>query len=1226
LSGTTNEHLPARTLAELYDEACRPGHPRPKAAEVHPHLATCSLCQERFEAQSILDRQLEQIRSPKPALRQSDCPDPGLWREIAAGVTPPEQALVNVQHASRCDHCGILLREAVSDLNGENTLSDEERIASLESASPEWQRKLAQRITGRAIPTPVPWWSEWLAIPRLATVGATILVVVAVGWWGAVQQRQPQNATRLIARAYSDQRTLELRIAGARYAPLRVQRGPAESFVERSTDLLKAESIIASQLPAHPSDPAWLQAKAQADLLEGKYDAAVESLKRALELAPNTSDFLIDLSTAYFQRARQEDRPEDYGAAYEHLSQVLARQPDNAVALYNRAIVAEQQFLYHQALEDWEHFLKVDPRSEWAEEARSRAEAVRAKLKAHENRATLLTPEQIASRLNDAGLTSEIDARVEEYLHEAVRTWLQQAYPQRGSGARMARDVSRETKAGTPVLVPAAADPRAVRALFFLADLTAREHDDRWLADLLAGSSAPGFPTAVGALALALQANDAGDYDVSHIQSALAEQRFRAAGNTAGVLRGQFERVFSAQMSRRSEECRHDATAALTVSQNYAYPWLQIQFGLERGLCSSLMSDLGTDERSVQRALDLAEQARFLALYLRALGFLAEDKFDTGDSSQGCRLIDTGLQRYWSGDVPGMRAYSLYSHLAYGIDPADQPRLQVAVWREAETLIDSDEDLLLRAIAHRNWANAAVIARQPHLAESQYAEAARLFALAPRTAASRSDAIESEIRTAQLEARQHRFDAAVARLIGVQGEVRQLNNYLAQMFYATLGDLQLRRHNAVEAEQALRPALVLAEQSLASLNSVSERENWRDDAAPIYLAMAEAELVQGRVEESLDVFEWYLGASQREGAVAKTNRPGDARLYGNQPDGSWLASRLPLLSNETVLAFGVLPDGVAIWVYDNRGVSAHWIPEPPHDLEETATRLYELSSDPRSPLSALRRDARTLYSTLIAPVEQRLESGRTLVIETEGWPSQVPFEALLDSGGRYLIERSPIVYSRGQYSDVMMRGGAPFSPNLPALVVGSEASSQVEELRPIPGIASEADAVASEFQHPRVLKGRDATLAAVRNELPKAAVFHFAGHSLATANRSGLMLEGEDRAKKPALLEAQMLQPLRLQAMQLAVLSACTTGHGASGSRGFSSITDALLRAGVPHVVASRWAVDSETRSFSEDFYGNLLAGQPVASAIQLTSRRMLSNPRTVHPYYWSAFAAYGRP
>jgi CHAT domain-containing protein len=110
-------------------------------------------------------------------------------------------------------------------------------------------------------------------------------------------------------------------------------------------------------------------------------------------------------------------------------------------------------------------------------------------------------------------------------------------------------------------------------------------------------------------------------------------------------------------------------------------------------------------------------------------------------------------------------------------------------------------------------------------------------------------------------------------------------------------------------------------------------------------------------------------------------------------------------------------------------------------------------------------------------------------------------------------------------------------------------------------------------------------------------------------------------------MDATVVRQLHLQSLQLAVLSACSTASGSSASNGFDSVTDALLRAGVPHVVASRWAVDStETQGFVQDFYRNALSGQPVSDAIRQTSQKMLLNPRTAHPYYWAAFAAYGRP
>jgi CHAT domain-containing protein len=279
-------------------------------------------------------------------------------------------------------------------------------------------------------------------------------------------------------------------------------------------------------------------------------------------------------------------------------------------------------------------------------------------------------------------------------------------------------------------------------------------------------------------------------------------------------------------------------------------------------------------------------------------------------------------------------------------------------------------------------------------------------------------------------------------------------------------------------------------------------------------------------------------------------------------------------------------------------------------------------------LSALRRDSQILYSLLIGPIEQRLDPRRTLVIETEGFLARLPFEALMDSNGQYLIARGPIVHSPGPYAEARMHPDIAITPDLPALVVGSAASSPDTGLFAVPNVPVGADAVASGFHSPRVLNGPEATLGAVRSALPAAAVFHFAGHAITTSNHAGLMLEVRDRdAGAPVLLDANVLRKLNLQNMQLAVLAACSTDSGEGGSRGFDSVAEALQTSGVPHVVASRWTVDSvEANAFTDYFYRSLLSGQRVSNATRLTSQRMLLNPRTAHPYYWAAFAAYGRP
>jgi CHAT domain-containing protein/tetratricopeptide (TPR) repeat protein len=1195
------------------------------AVALTPHLAACEPCREQYEELAALDRQLLNMRPANSERGAGECPDPEVWRQIASTPTPAAQTLVYIEHASRCQHCGPRLREAVAEfveLHREISEAERRHIGTLESSRAEWQQRLAQRISGTASSASGDeegrsWWRAWLRVPRLAMVGVSLLAVLGVGSWVIMQRRSQPAAAELLARAYSQKRTMELRIGAAGYAPLRISRGPAASFTSRSPALLRAEALIASQLEAHPSDPAWLQSQAQADLLEGKYDAAVEALRHALELEPHSPAILTDLATAYFQRAQQEGREEDFGAAYEYLSQALRLRSDDPVALFNRAIVGERQHLYQQALEDWEHYLRLDPGSQWTQEARNRADAIREKLKKHSGKALpLLSPADVAalatsSSPDSAAQPSAVDQRIEEYLHEAVRSWLPEAFGLKSNG-----------------------DPGAAKALFFLADLTARQHGDLWLTDFLRGSSAPNFPQAANALAHAVQANDAGNYDVSHQQAALAEKLFGASGNRAGVLRAEFEETFSDQMSRHSEECRQKATSALPESARRSYAWVEIQLGLEASTCSGLMGDLGAHDEEALRAMNRSEKGKgsekgkadYGALYLRALGFVVGGKFKTGDRSGGWKLLSAGLKSFWENQYPNRRGYNLYAESAFDADASGRPNLQLASWREAKALIEHDEGPLLRALASTAMANAAIEAHLPQVAEHEYADAGRLFAAAPTTDASRNAELEMEVRTSLLEAHQGRFEDAIARLTVIQDQIRPLsNNYLVQMFYSTLGELQLGRRREAEAEQALRPALALAEQSLATLKSEAERTSWSKNAAPAYLALVEAELAQGRSMEALEAYEWYLGAPQRMAAESSVNRT-STLTNGAMPDPPRLTSQLPLLAKETVLAYAVLPDGLAIWVCDDRGVNAHWIPKSTDGLQELAGRFHDLSSDPRSDVRALRRDAQSLYESLIAPVEQQFAPGRTLVIEADGWLAGMPFEALIDANGRYLVERAPIVHSKGQDSQASLHKETGISADLLALVVGSTASSSADELIPLPGVAAEADAVAGGFHSVRVLKGDEATLSAVQNQLPGAAVFHFAGHSLAAPGGSGLMLEGPDgKAKAPRLMDAAAVQHLGLQSLQLAVLSACSTASGDGGSGGFESITDAFLRAGVPHVVASRWAVE-ETQGFVEDFYHSVLSGQRVSEAVRTASRKMLANPRTSHPYYWSAFAAYGRP
>ena len=235
--------------------------------------------------------------------RSQRCPPDDVWIEIAAGISRQDSDLF-LEHAASCDYCGPLLRLAAESMSPNETREEEAFLNSLNSVGPEWQGKMARALSagaarhqsgqGRTF-----WRSGLFSWPGLAVATTAIALVAVAVWWG-VRLLRPASAEQLLAEAYTERRTLEVRIPGARYSALRVERGEAESNLEKPETLLKAEAIIGENLKRNPTDPAWLDARARADLLDGHYDSAIDTLRRALMTAPDSAPLLTDLGAAYY--------------------------------------------------------------------------------------------------------------------------------------------------------------------------------------------------------------------------------------------------------------------------------------------------------------------------------------------------------------------------------------------------------------------------------------------------------------------------------------------------------------------------------------------------------------------------------------------------------------------------------------------------------------------------------------------------------------------------------------------------------------------------------------------------------------------------------------------------------------------------------------------------------------------------------------------------------------
>jgi tetratricopeptide (TPR) repeat protein len=293
-----------------------------------------------------------------------------------------------LEHSADCDYCGQLLREATEDFSPELSEQETKSIGQLPSALAGWQRDIARKMaemsgapagrlstSARIAPARAAWsssaWLVW-AWPIAATA---VLVTTTILW--IIRSPSLSSTNQLIAQAYTAQRPIDLRFPGADYGPVKQERGesgPYRSRMDEPPELLEAETLISRGLASHPQDAGWLEAKARTDLFEEHYESAIEALQQAEVIRPDDASVKIDLATAYIERAGTKsdsaDQAADYGLALQFLSNVLSNNPDDLVALFNRAVVYQRLKRYSEASADWLHYLQRDPSGVWAEAAR----------------------------------------------------------------------------------------------------------------------------------------------------------------------------------------------------------------------------------------------------------------------------------------------------------------------------------------------------------------------------------------------------------------------------------------------------------------------------------------------------------------------------------------------------------------------------------------------------------------------------------------------------------------------------------------------------------------------------------------------------------------------------------------------------------------------------------------------------------------------------------------
>lgn len=285
-----------------------------------------------------------------------------------------------------------------------------------------------------------------------------------------------------------------------------------------------------------------------------------------------------------------------------------------------------------------------------------------------------------------------------------------------------------------------------------------------------------------------------------------------------------------------------------------------------------------------------------------------------------------------------------------------------------------------------------------------------------------------------------------------------------------------------------------------------------------------------------------------------------------------------------------------------------------------------------------KKSLKQLHKILIEPIADLLPTDPNdhVIFMPQGELFLVPFPALQDKDGKYLIEKHTILTAPAiQVLDLTQKQRAKVQKaNVKGLViVGNPTMPTVIEkfgdppvqLQKLPSAETEAIAIAK-LLHTKALIGNQATKTAILSQLSQAKIIHLATHGLLEDFQSleihgviALAPSGNDNG----LLTASEILDLKLNA-ELVVLSACDTGRGRITGDGVIGLSRSLITAGVPSVIVSLWSVpDAPTAELMTEFYQNwqekkLDKAQALRQAM-LTTMKNHSNPKD-----WAAFTLIG--
>ena len=792
-----------------------------------------------------------------------------------------------------------------------------------------------------------------------------------------------------------------------------------------------------------------------------------------------------------------------------------------------------------------------------------------------------------------------------------------------------------------------------LEALQYLAKLESERSGDRFTSDLVSHYSRAGpelksiLATARQHMRLAYSSFRQSKFSEAIDEYTKAKSKYEQARDNTGKLFVQYRLAHCYVLLPDPQRAQAAFSQLLTLSEANQYRWLIAQ-------CFYGLANASADQSEYSRALDYSAQALKTFEQLGDLNGVRKSLTQLADFNQAINRIAPALG-YLSralvltdqSESDPMQKWGVLNQIGFSMTSLQLHA--AALFYQVEALrLAKELDIPLYISRSYSYVGTAYATMQKY--QEAMNEATQAFEFGRSMTGKRGIEVRAHAsqQLGDINRAAGRCDEAVKNYDQSLELYRDLRvDYYSYVAHKGKLLCYIASSNKPAVRNELRSVLGLSELYRSRITDEGQRSSFFDAEQGVYdLAIGYEFGTERNYEKALEYSEKsrarsLLDAVER-GARIRSRRS-KSNLHSAVVTPSLSMSEIQAKMPETaqIVQYALLDDKLIIWVITKQQIRHEELSLDIQSFTSTVNAFLETVNNNPGAVTFPHDTSTELFNILIRPVEKYLDKAKALVIIPDKILNYLPFIALTSPvNSAYLIEDYEVSVAPSATLFVNLSAAARRlnqQPNEHLLIVGDPLFNRktFKSLRQLPASFAEASSVGQLYTDHELLLREDATEASVKREVEKADVVHFAMHFV--LNEQSEMLSGfpltpeavkVESTDADGFLQSFEIAHLNLRRTRLAVLSACQTGiEKQYGGEGAVGAVRPFLVAGVPTVVASLWAVDSDASAeLMVSFHRHRLNRVPAAQALRLAQLEMIkgSDGSRRHPYYWSPFLAIG--